>query len=116
VSAAAPRTSVNRASGRANDVDAYHRRELRRLREHVAFLEAERLRLERLLAIVLRVATARAACGPLELLDVLAELLDLNPTGMARTPEPKRPGPRGHVDEPRLLELLRPTPSEVDVA
>jgi hypothetical protein len=35
---------------------------------------------------------------------------------MARTPEQKRPRPRGQVDEAHLRELLRPTPSEVNVA
>jgi len=47
---------------------------LRRLEAELEFLRAERQRLERLLALSLRVAVGGSACGPLDLLGALEDL------------------------------------------
>jgi hypothetical protein len=59
-------------------VDGYDVHEYRRRRNHdleleSEFLRAERIRLERLLAVALRVAVGGTAVSPLALLDALAE-------------------------------------------
>ena len=71
----------------------------RELADRVAFLESERQqRLETLLAVTVHVATAGAACGPLDLLDVLADLLDVHPAGAGRPLRLPRPVERRRVD------------------
>jgi hypothetical protein len=97
---------------RAREVDCYRLHELRRLRQRVEFLERERVRLERLLGFMLRVAVAGTACGPLDLLDVAAELLELRPTGVgpAVDQRPRALGAR------RPIVVHRPNPPEVGAA
>jgi hypothetical protein len=90
------------ARGARGDVKRYRRDRLRGLEQRITFLEAERARLERLVALAVRAATGGTNVAPAALLSAIEDL----DRQAAPDRVPQRPLPH---DLDWYVELLRET-------